>query len=285
VIRVTFPGALRILALTLFTAALPAAFAQQKPTDQPGFEVASIKPSDPNPSNSMFIGMSADGAMVKYTNITLRDCIRGAYRVRDFQIVGPDWMTRARFEISAKLPPGASAEQIPEMLQALLAERFKLEVRREMKEQNVYALMAGNGGAKLKPTEVKTDNNSLKALGPDGKPRDLMMFATPPGVVVITTPSASLASLVGLMSRFTARPVVDMTGIEGLYDFKLIFAPEINGNLIAGGIPGPDGAATSVEPAPSVVDAVKQYGLRLEARKAPVEMLIVTHLEKTPTEN
>jgi uncharacterized protein (TIGR03435 family) len=276
---------IRIFVLALFSAALPAAFAQQKPAEAPGFEVASIKPSDPNPSSPMFIGMSADGAMVKYTNITLRDCIRGAYRVREFQIVGPDWMTRARFEISAKLPQGASADQIPEMLQALLAERFKLEVRREMKEENVYALMAGNGGAKLKPTEVKTDSNSEKALGPDGKPRDLMMFATPPGGVVITAPSASLASLVGLMSRFTARPVVDMTGIEGLYDFKLIFAPEINGNLLAGGVPGPDGAGTSVEPAPSVVDAVKQYGLRLEARKAPIEMLIVTRLEKTPTEN
>jgi len=129
--------------------------------------------------------------------------------------------------------------------------------------------VVGNGGAKLKPAEIKPDNNSLKALGPDGKPRDMMMFAMPPGGVVITAPSASLASLVGLMSRFAARPVVDMTGIEALYDFKLIFAPEVNGNLIAGGIPGPDGAATSVEPAPSVFDAVKQYGLRLEARKAP----------------
>lgn len=265
-------------------ASLGLALAQRVP-DEPRFEVASIRASDPNPSNPVFIGMSADRAMVKYTNITLRDCIRGAYRVREFQIVGPGWMTSARFEISAKLPPGASEDQIPEMLRALLAERFKLEVRREMKEQSVYALVVGNGGAKLKPAERKSDNNSLKALGPDGKPRDLMTFATPPGGVVITAPSASLASLVGLMSRFTARPVVDMTGIEGLYDFKLIFAPEINDNSIAGGVPGPDGAATSVEPVQSVFDAVKQYRLRLEARKAPVEMLTVTHLEKTPTEN
>lgn len=281
----TFPDALRTLALTLFTAALPAAFAQQKPADEPGFEVASIKPSDPNPSSPMFIGMSADGAMVKYTNITLRDCIRGAYRVRDFQIVGPDWMTKARFEINAKLPSGASAEQIPEMLQGLLAERFKLEVRREMKEENVYALMAGNGGAKLKPADVKTDNNSPKALGPDGKPREPMIYGFPPGGISITAPAASLASLVGLMSLFTSRPVIDMTSIEGQYEFKLIFAPERNGNVIAGAAPGPDGAPIPVEPAPSVFDAVRQYGLRLEARKAPVEMLIVTHLEKTQTEN
>jgi uncharacterized protein (TIGR03435 family) len=223
--------------------------------------------------------------MVKYTNISLRDSIRGAYRVRDFQIVGPGWMASARFEINARLPAGASTDQIPEMLAALLVERFKLEIRREMKEQNVYALVVGNGGAKLKPAEIKTDNNSLKALGPDGKPRDLMMFAAQPGGVFIQAPSASLASLVGLMSRFTARPVVDMTGIEGLHDFRLFFAPEINGNPIAGGVPGPDGATTSAEPAPSLFDAVKQYGFRMEARRAPIEMITVTHLEKTPIEN
>ena len=274
---------LRSLTLAVFTAAaLPATFAQQ--AQEPRFEVASIRPSDPNPQNPMFIGMSADGAMVTYTNITLLDCIRGAYLVRDFQIVGPDWMAKARFEINAKLPAGASADQIPEMLKALLAERFKLELRRETKEQKVYALLIGNGGAKLKPAEIKTDNkNSPKALGPDGKPRPLMMFMFPPGgSVTITAPSASIESLVGMMSRFTGRPVVDMTGIKGQYEFRLTFAAETDEGPHTAAV---DGAATPVEPAPSVSDAVKQYGLRLEARKAPIEMLIVTHLEKVPTEN
>jgi uncharacterized protein (TIGR03435 family) len=260
------------------------AFALQA-ADDPRFEVASIKASDPNPSNPMFIGMSADGAMVTYTNITLRDCIQGAYRARDFQIVGPDWMTKARFEVSAKLRQGASLDQIPEMLQALLAERFGLEIRHEMKDQNVYALLVADSGAKLKPSERKADDNSPKALGPDGKPRDLMMFGYLPGGVAITAPSASLKSLVGLMSRFTARPVIDMTGITGQYDFSLTFAPETIIGPKGGVFPGSDSAATSVESAPSLFDAVKQYGLRLEARKAPVEMFIVTHLEKTPTEN
>jgi uncharacterized protein (TIGR03435 family) len=86
----------------LTAAALPTGFAQQ-----PRFEVASIKPFEPVPGGPVV--MSADGALVTYTNITLLDCIRGAYRVRDFQIVGPDWMTTARFEITAKLPAGASA--------------------------------------------------------------------------------------------------------------------------------------------------------------------------------
>jgi uncharacterized protein (TIGR03435 family) len=253
----------------------------QQVANRPAFEVASIKPSDPNPENPMFIGMSADGAVVKYTNITLRDAIRGAYRARDFQIVGPDWMTKARFEIDAKLPPDASRDQIPEMLQTLLAERFKLEIRREMKETNVYALVVGPGGAKLKAAERKTDDKAPKALGPDGKPRDMMMFGFPPGGAFISAPSASLASVVGLMSRFTARPVVDMTGIEGQYELKLTFSPETV-DVPGGGPPRQEGVA---DPAPSLFEAVKEYGLKLEARKAPVEMLIVTHLERQPTEN
>src|ERR1035438_10242065 len=176
---------MKSFAICACLASLGLTFAQKAP-DKLSFQVASIKASDPNPSNPMWIGMSADGAMVKYTNITLRDCIRGAYRARDFQIIGPDWMTNARFEISAKLPSNASTGQIPEMLQALLAERFKLEIRREKKEYSIYALVVGNGGPKLKPAEIESDNQPLMALGPDGKPRPAMMYAMMPSGVGLT---------------------------------------------------------------------------------------------------
>jgi uncharacterized protein (TIGR03435 family) len=205
--------------------------------------------------------------------------------VNDFQIVGPDWMTRARFDISAKLPPNASTEQIPEMLRALLAERFKLEIRRETKEQDVYALLVANSGANLKPAEVSSDNTSDTALGPDGKPREPMMYALrPDGGISIRAPAASLASLVWFMSLFTARPVIDLTNIPGKYEFKIAFAAEKNGNMNAGVVPPPDGSA-AIEPSPSVFQAVKQYGLRVEARKVPIEMIVVIHVEKMPTEN
>jgi uncharacterized protein (TIGR03435 family) len=269
------------IAVTVCFASVSLALAQK-----PAFEVASVKATDPNPANTAFVGMTADGARVKYTNITLRDCLRGAFRVRDFQIVGPDWMTKERYEINATLPTGASMEQIPEMLQSLLEERFKLEVRREQKDTNVYALLVGNGGAKLKPAEVKAVANGPMALGPDGQPRAVMLYANSPYGVTITAPSANLASLVGLMSRFTARPVVDMTGIDGVYDFQLNFASETDAGLTGRGPRQPDGTLfPQREPTPSVFDAVKKYGLRLEARKAPVEMIEVVHLEKTPTDN
>ena len=251
--------------------------------EKPAFEVASIKASDPDPANTAFIGMTADGARVKYTNITLRDCLRGAFRVRDFQIIGPDWMTKARYEINATLPAGASMEQIPEMLQSLLEERFKLEIRRELKDTNVYALLVGKGGAKLKPAEVKAVAGAPTALGPDGKPRAMMQYSFPPGGVRVRAPSANLESWLGIVSRFTARPVVDRTGIQGLYELDLTFAPEVDAP-VQGGV-GPDGKPVEIIPAPALSDAVQKYGLRLEKRREPIEVIEVVHLEKTPTDN
>jgi uncharacterized protein (TIGR03435 family) len=262
-------------------------FAQQQRTDKPSFEVASVKPSDPNAANPMWVGMSADGALVTYTNITLKDCIRAAYRMRDFQIVGPAWIANTRFEITAKLAAGASPDQIPEMLQALLAERFKLTVRRETKEQSVYALTVGKDGPKLKAGEMRIDNKAPTAVGPDGKPRPAMLYYFSGSGVVLTAHSANLPSFVELMSRFTERPVVDMTGLDGQYEFNLTFAPETNNGRPWTGSIGPDRGPPrpSSDPAPSVFEAVRQYGLRLESRKALLEVLVVMHMEKKPTEN
>jgi uncharacterized protein (TIGR03435 family) len=88
------------------------------------------------------------------------------------------------------------------------------------------------------------------------------------------------------MSRFTERPVIDMTGIEGQYDFSLTFASETMRAMPGGpGGPTPRSTDTPADPAPSLFDAVQDYGLKLEPRKAPMELLTVTHIEKTPTEN
>jgi uncharacterized protein (TIGR03435 family) len=261
----------------------------------PSFEVASVKPSDPQPMGRMMIGMSSDKGMVRYSNISLKDCIRTAYRVKDFQVQGPDWIESTRFDITAKLPAGASESEVPEMLQTLLAERFKLTIRRDSREQSVLALTVGKGGAKLKPAEVRTNDTEPQALGPDGKPRQMMMMQFQPGGAHLMAPSATVSSLADLVSRFTERPVIDMTGIEGQYDFDLTFAPETmrgpGGPGGPGGFGGPGGPPghtpndTPSEPAPSLSDAVQKYGLKLDARKAPMDLITVTHAEKTPTEN
>jgi uncharacterized protein (TIGR03435 family) len=255
----------------------------QQPSAKPKFEVATVRPADPNPQNTVLVGMSADPSLVRYRNMTLRDAIRGAYMVRDFQIVGPDWMSTLRFEVDAKMPAGAGSDQVPLMFQSLLEERFGLTFRRDPKEMQVYALLVGKDGPKLKEADMKAPTSQAAAMGTDGKPRPLVYFGGTASAVTVTAPAASLLTLVGVTSRFTGKPLVDETGIkEGLYDFKLTFAPEVTTSL---GPAPPLNAAAPSDPAPTLSEAVKQYGLRIETRKEKIDMFVITRLEKTPTEN
>ncbi|MBZ5675676.1 MAG: TIGR03435 family protein [Acidobacteriia bacterium] len=269
--------------VSLLLAVLAGIASVQGQSAKPTFEVASIKPSDPNPENTVWIGMDANAGTVRYTNITLRDCIRAAYRVRDFQVEGPDWIRDARYEITAKLGVGTQ-DQIPEMLQSLLEERFRLSLRRGTKDQQVNALVLGKDGSRLKVAEANVAGR-MTALGPDGKPRPAMSYAVLPSGVRLRAPAATLATVVEFLSRLMERPVVDMTGLSGQYDLTLTFMPEIMGGMSASAATNGDGKPAFPEPGPSLFDAVQQYGLKLEARKAPMELLTVVHAERTPTEN
>src|SRR5947209_7412353 len=126
----------------------------QTPATPPAFEVASIKAAAPPVNGRMMIRMAGDPGRVDYANVSLRDVIRIAYGVKEYQVSGPDWISATRFDILAKLPEGAPREEVPQMLQTLLAERFKLTVHRETKEHSMYALVVGKNGPKLKPAEA-----------------------------------------------------------------------------------------------------------------------------------
>ena len=171
------------------------------------------------------------------------------------------------------------------MLQALLVERFKLSLRRDMKEQPVYALLIGEDGPRLKPAEDKLNHQGPTALGADGKPRPLIGYRYLPAGILVQAPSVSLDSLVSVLSRYTELPVVDMTGLNGSYNVELTFAPESTQNLPPHGTRGGDGRELFSEPGPSLSDAVQNLGLKLERRRASVEMLTVTHIERMPTAN
>jgi uncharacterized protein (TIGR03435 family) len=232
------------------TVFLPAclAFAQQ-PAGKLEFEVASIKPS---PADQVSSRMSTDAGMLRYGNVSLKDCIRAAYGVSEFQIQGPDWLGRARFDITAKLPAGASRRQVPAMMQCLLEDRFKLKIHREHKDAAVYGLVASKRGAKVKPLDPDTDGTYRGQMLADGVHLD------------VTGPAVSLAER---LSQFTDRPVVDMTGLQGKYNFTLVFTGRMDSAM------------------PSMRDALDTYGLSLEPRKAPVELLVVDAAERVPSEN
>src|SRR5215472_17366121 len=261
---------MRSALLILMACAL--AGAQDRPAKR-SFEVTSIRPADPDLADNPFIGMSADPGFVTYRNTTLLDAIRGAYKIGNYQIVGPDWIPTARFDIAAKLPAGATHEQIPEMFQALLEDRFKITFRRELKEMDVYSLQVAKDGPKLKPAKP-VPSTQLLAMGTDGKPRPAVVFGGSLSSMTITAPSASILTLVGIMSRFTLRPVIDDTAIEGNYDFTLTFAAETGA-----GLPRGFEGNKSTEPAPPLSEAVKTYGLRIQPRKAIVDLFVVTHIE------
>lgn len=275
------------------------AFGQQA-SASPSFEVASIKPSAPQPMGMMRVMMNTDAGMIRYTNVSLKDVIRAAYRVKDFQIDGPDWLGGTRFDIVAKFPSGATRDQVPEMLQSLLADRFKLTLHRNTKEHGIYALLVGKNGPKLKPADVQKPGdppppagpgpNAGAAPGAGSGPGGAMMMMDPSGMHLKMN-AATLAGLTDALSRFTERPVVDMTDIKGQYEFDLVFVPETMRGMPRGGSmppPGaehPAGAEAPQEQGASVFEAVQSYGLKLEPRKAPLEILTIDHIEKTPTEN
>jgi uncharacterized protein (TIGR03435 family) len=285
---------------------------------QTAFEVASIKPSPPfNPgmikAGQMHIGMKIDKARVDIGNMSLAELIRTAYNVKRYQISGPDWMNAQRFDVLATLPEGATPEQAPQMLQALLAERFKLAIHRESKEHAVYALVVGKGGLKLKESapdpsppapagngQVQFSGNMdgkgvTVAGGPAGPMR---MQMGPNGNMRLEASKMTMPMLAEMLSRFVDRPVVDMTELKGSYQVALELAmedlrnmartagmPMPGGGLASGGEAGRPADAASDPSGASIFAAVQQFGLKLDPRKTPLEMIVVDHLEKAPSEN
>ncbi len=270
---------LPLLFVMITTSCLSAA--AQQPETSRSFEVASIRPGAAAEAEMIPIRMRVERSRIHYVNASLRDCIRVAYGVKQFQISGPEWLG-ARFNIEARYPAGATDKQVPEMLQSLLKERFHLQVHREMKEHAVYALVVGKRGAKLKPTELKTTDYPDSPSRRPGTPvyGDLQMMGSPAGMH-LTGPAVTLKTLSETLTVFTDEPVVDQTGLQGRFDIDLVFTPEGRLRMRS----GPEGTGTPPEPRGTVFDAVQEIGLRLESRKAPMPILVVDHGETTPTEN
>jgi uncharacterized protein (TIGR03435 family) len=235
------------------------------------FEVASIKQAPPYTmeavhSGQMKVGLKVDGARAEFGAMTLTDLVSRAYRVRTFQVSGPGWMSSERFDIIAKLPQGSSTDQIPEMLQTLLAERFKLTLRRETKDFPVYALVVTKNGG-LKITARPSDYDPTVKAG--ARPMTLDAYSD-------------------MLSRAVDRPVVDMTGLKGEYMLSLSRIMQEMGKQMAAR--GPSGSSVPPEmasgPADSgAFDIVQDLGLKLEPRKLPLPLLVIDHIEKSATEN
>jgi uncharacterized protein (TIGR03435 family) len=231
----------------------------------PIYDVVSIKPSQgggrPGPQ-------TGPGGRFTATNTTLKSLMVFAWDVHSYEIVGgPGWLDSAVWDIVATpehpVEPGlANIEHFRTMLRSLLIDRFQLEVHREQKELPVYALVIAKGGLKLTPGEAAAHANEMRLHMSNGQ-----MIAQ----------KITWKFVAQMFSEFLGRTVVDQTGSDDAFDFKLQWTPDPTQSALP-----LDPGQTPPDPSgPSLFTAVQeQLGLRLEAQKAPVEILVVDRAVK-----
>lgn len=232
---------------------------------RPAFEVVSIKPVPrPTPETvrdgTSRVGFNIIGDRVEIAGYGLNVLVARAFRVENAQVdlrsvAGADF-----YEIQAKLPEGAGSEQIPEMLQTMLAERFKLTYHREMREYPVTIVTVGKNGMKLARLPDGTPESSSTASLADGATR-----------FTLTGTLSSLFPVMNSSGRFAQ--MVDQTGLEGVYTWVRDVTP-VTGNR--------NFSEVTHESFEAMMDAA---GLKLEARKMPKETIVVDSAERAPTEN
>lgn len=314
---------------TCLLLAVAVAVSQTAPAKAPiSFEVASVKASPPpDPAKIMSgqqkLGIKVDAGRVDIAMTPLISLIATAYRVKPLQVTGPDWLKSTMFDIQATFPAGATKEQLPEMLQSLLAERFKLAVHNENKETSEYTLVVAKGGPKLKEAEpdgpavpaeepgapakpgeltinsaegaskvtINKDGNGSTVHGPNGDYKTSVQN----GVMRMEATKVNMTALSQMISQLVQRPVVDKTELKGNYQLvleipleELMALARASGAMGAmGGAPPASNAAvpTASDPGSSIFSIVQQFGLKLVSQKVPSDFLVVDHMEKVPTEN
>jgi uncharacterized protein (TIGR03435 family) len=249
------------------------ALGQTQPRSQfDAFEVATIKPTGPNPTGRWIRMQSANRFEAR--NHAVRTLIAAAYDLSPQAISGgPAWVDSDHWDILAKAPGDVRpdlGEQMS-MLRQLLSERLKLVFHREAKELPIYTLSVSKGGSKLKDSSISPDAT------PEGPPP--LVFVLSPTLARLPARYATMAEFASLLQRSPLdRPVVDRTGLSGRYDFDLEFAPDER--LWAGILPRPENGDK-----PDFFKAVQgQLGLRVDATRGPVDALVIDRIE-FPSEN
>jgi uncharacterized protein (TIGR03435 family) len=271
------------------------------------FDAASVKPFDPDsmrtapPEERRAMGTisgtpgSTHFGRLHYPGATLQALLLEAYGVNKFQLQGPDWLSDGalRFNVDATFPTGTTKLQFRAMLRNLLAERFHLAAHSEKKEVSGYALTAMKGKLKIK------ESTDPPAPANGGEPVPLKLgadrFLIPPdrqgvffqlvgtGAGRASFRQVTMQELAATLQNQLKLPVEDAAGLTAKYDFALIYAT-LGLDLGTGRIPV--GPAVSEDRPPDIFAAVReQLGLRLDAKKISAEIIIIDHIDKTPTGN
>jgi uncharacterized protein (TIGR03435 family) len=318
-------------AVTFLLLAAAAVYAQ---TDAaaPAFDAASVKVSPPLPQGVFMVRMgggpgSTDPGRITDNGVTLRALIARAYSVKEYQVEGPEWTDGERYDVIATIPKDSTPEQVRLMMQRLLADRFKLVLHHESKLMSVYTLSVGKGGPKLTEVDPATlpplpapgsaplpppppgggqafgIGGGGKAMGPAGRgpaPAGAMRMSVSPTGRRFTG-TVTLAQLCEMLSNLSDHPVIDLTGLTGMYAIDLSWTPdgsEGSGMMAksmamarAAAGPPPDGgrsgdANAANDPGLTLAQALQSgYGLKLEAKKNPADILVIDQANKVPVEN
>jgi uncharacterized protein (TIGR03435 family) len=272
------------LAATVVAFATPTAQAPAPSQAPPAFEVASIRK---NVSVSDGASVRAQpGGRLTVSNNTLRNIVRNAYNVQNYQIIGgPDWMNNDRWDITAKAADDTPPPEMLLMLRTLLADRFELVIRRETRQLPMFAVVLARPDGRLGPQlRVSTVDcaalfAAAKARGEQPPPttngRPTCGTRTQRGTMMTT--GTSMADFARNIAPSTGRPVVDKTGLTGSYDIDLTWTPEQ-------GAPSPDGAPPPGDGVSLFTAVQEQLGLKLDAQLGPVDVLVIDSAQ-LPTED
>jgi uncharacterized protein (TIGR03435 family) len=248
---------------------MAAALAAQQPA--PSFQVISIKA---NVSRSFPAGPEVrPGGSFIAMNATLDRVVRFAFDVPDYRLTGgPDWVRSDRFDIQANAGEEVSPDQMRRMVQALLAQRFQLAIRRESRQMSIYDLLLARNDKQL--------GRSLRPSAPDcaaptGPGQTLEEHRSANGGVASRRTCAPMATLVAALSSALQSPVDDKTGLTGLWDYELLFTGERRRGA------DPAAAARDTNEAPVLSTAIQeQLGLKFEPSRGPVEVLVIDSVER-----
>jgi uncharacterized protein (TIGR03435 family) len=256
------------LGVVAAVAMISVGFAQQPdPRGRLEFEVASVRLSKPDQQGGAIKAM-ANGAGYTATGVPVKLMIALMYRVPMRQIKNaPDWLEKDRYDVEAKADKVYNLDDLHTMYQNMLADRFKLKFHMETKEGNAYVLSVDKGGLKMKENTQPQDYNIP------------IQFAGIGVMNGVRVPMPYFCWNLAQLLQDDERPVADVTGLKGNYDFKLTFLPRNLPEEIKNNLP------QDVLDRPSLFDALReQMGLKLTAEKGPVSYLVIDHVER-PTEN
>lgn len=233
---------------------------------QAAFESASVKTSRATDARGSIV--ASRGGELTIQSVPLKSIIQFAYDLQDYSYSGPRWTETAQYDIVAKTAAKVSDVELKRMLQTLLADRFKLSVRRETRMVPAYELVVAKDGPKLHESVATEASERSGTFGPAGQ---------------LNGARASMGMLAAELSKRLERPVLNATGLKGVYDFSLRYVPDQTPPqprpLDEGEAQPPDSGRVG----PSIFTAIqKQLGLKLEAKKSPIEVLVVERAEKVP---